>query len=178
MAYSRLAFAVLLASFTMIAIPSNSFAQEQEQGWIVKTSGAGSLDVMLEQNWSDNGSAKFTVSLFSPNTTTLHEHQDYDILIRQGDNQIFSAAGATNQALLHNVPGTTTVPREPFEFPGNGDYTIEVQVLGLGFPPIPINPEVATFPITVVPEFPAGLTGVIAAVVASSIFLTRKFRLF
>jgi hypothetical protein len=133
---------------------------------------------MLEQNWTDDGSARFTVSFLNPNTTTLHEHQDYDILIRQGDSQIFSAAGATNQPLLHNVEGTTTIPLQPFDFPGNGDYTIEVQVLGLGFPPLPINPEVATFPITVVPEFPAGLTGIIGAAVASSVVLTRRFKLF
>jgi hypothetical protein len=177
MAYFRLVLAILIASVVTIAIPNNSFAQEQEQAWVVRTSGAGSLDIMLEQDWTENGSAKFTVSFLNPNTTTLHQHQDYDILIRQGDSQIFSAAGATNQPLIHNVEGTTTVPREPFEF-SNGDYTIEVQVLGLGFPPIPINPEVATFPITVVPEFPVGLTGLIAVVVASSIVMTRKFRLF
>jgi hypothetical protein len=175
MAFPRLVIVVIFASALIVAVPFNSFAQEQEQGWIVKTSGAGSLDIMLEQDWTDNGSARFTISFLNPNTTTLHEHQDYDVLIRQGGNQIFSAAGATNQPLIHNVEGTTTIP---YQFEGTGDYTIEVQVLGLNFPPIPINPEVATFPITVVPEFPAGLTGIIAAVVASSVVLTRKFKLF
>ena len=175
MAYSELAFAILSATVLMMAIPSASFAQEEQQGWIVKTSGAGSLDIMLEQQWTPGGSAKFTISFLNPDTTTLHEHQDYDVLIRQGDSQIFSAAGAINQAIIHNVEGTTTIP---YTFESQGDYTVEVQILGLNFPPIPITPEVATFPITVIPEFPAGLTGVIAAVVASSVVLTRKFKLY
>jgi hypothetical protein len=173
-AYFRLAFALLLASVTLIAFPNNSVAQE---GWVVKTSGAGSLDVKLEQNWTEGGKAQFTISFFHPNTTSLHEHQDYDVLIRQGDRQVFSAAAATNQQLLHSVPGNVTIPLQPFDFTENGDYTIEVHVLGLGFPPIPINPETATFPITVVPEFPVALTGIVAALVASSIVMTRKFRL-
>jgi hypothetical protein len=132
---------------------------------------------MLEQVWTDDGMAQFKISFLNPDTTELHQHQDYDMIIRQGDSQLFSAAAQTNQALIHNVEGTATIPTTPIKLE-NGDYTVEVQVLGLGFPPIPINPETATFPITVVPEFPAGLTGVIAALVASSIVLTRKFRLF
>ena len=175
MANSRLVFALLLVSVVLVASPNDSFAQEQ--GWIKKTSGAGSLDIMLEQTWMDGGNGSFKISFLQPNTTKLHEHQDYDVLIRQGDQQIFSAAAETNQPLIHNVEGTVTIPRQPIEL-ANGDYTIEVQVLGLGFPPLPITPETATFPITVVPEFPAGLAGVIAAVIASSVILTRRFRFF
>lgn len=175
LAIKGLALALLLSLFVFAAVPTNSSAQEE--GWIVKTSGAGSLDIMLEQNWSGNGSAKFDISFFHPNTTRLHEHQDYDFLILQGDQQVFSAAGAINQPLIHNVEGTVSIPQQPIPLQP-GEYTVEVHVLGLGFPPLPINPEVATFPITVVPEFPAALTGVIAAVVASSIVLTRRIKLF
>ena len=88
-----------------------------------------------------------------------------------------SAAAAINQPLIHNVEGVVNVPLQPFKFPENGDYVVEVQILGLGFPPIPINPEVATFPITVVPEFPGGAIGILAALVTGSIFLSRKLRL-
>ena len=176
MAYTAFILLFLLATVPLTIIPTNSYAQQE--GWIVRTSGAGSLDIMLEQNWTENGSARFKISFLQPNTTALHEHQDYDILIRQGDNQIFSAAAAINQPLIHNVNGVVTIPVQPFQFPQNGGYTIEVQVLGLGFPPIPITPETASFPITVTPEFPLGLTGVLAGVVAGSIFLTRKLKLF
>jgi hypothetical protein len=176
----RMSYVQLVLACTLVAVvasihPTNSFAQEGT--WIVPTSG-GSLDIMLEQNWTDNGTARFKITFLNPNTTQIHEHQDYDVLIRQGDNQIFSAAGEINQPLIHNVEGTVTVPVQPFSFPQNGDYIVEVQVLGLGFPPIPINPETATFPITVVPEFPAGVIAAVAAVMAGSIALTRKFRLF
>jgi hypothetical protein len=176
MAYASLILVQLLATVAFTTIPTNSFAQQE--GWIVKTSGAGSLDIMLEQIWTDDSTARFKVSFLQPNTTTLHEHQDYDVLIRQGDNQIFSAAAEINQPLIHNAEGVITIPLQPFQFPQNGDYTVEVQVLGLGFPPVPINPETATFLITVIPEFPIGLTGVFAAVIASSILMTRKLKLF
>jgi hypothetical protein len=175
MAYTALILVLLAATVAFTTIPTNSFAQQE--GWIVKTSGAGSLDIMLEQIWTDDGTARFKISFLQPNTTTLHEHQDYDVLIRQGDNQIFSAAAEINQPLIHNAEGVITIPLQPFQFPQNGDYTVEVQVLGLGFPPIPINPETATFPITVVPEFPVGLIGVFAAVIASSVLMTRKLKL-
>jgi hypothetical protein len=175
MANKGLVIALLFSLLVLVAIPRNSSAQEG--GWIVQTSGAGSLDVMLEQNWTDDGKVKFDISFFHPNTTRLHEHQDYDVLILQGDQQVFSAAGAINQPLIHNVEGTVSVPLQPIQLP-NGEYTIEVHVLGLGFPPLPITPEVATFPITVVPEFPPALAGVIAATVVSTIVLTRRFKLF
>lgn len=176
MAYAAFVITLLLASVLLTNIPTYSYAQQE--GWIMRTSGAGSLDIMLEQNWTENGTARFKISFLQPNSTALHEHQDYDILIRQGDNQIFSAAAAINQPLIHNVEGVVTIPQQPFQFPQNGEYTIEVQVLGLGFPPIPITPETASFQITVTPEFPLGLTGVLAGIIAGSIMLTRKLRLF
>ena len=176
MAYAALTLVIVLATVLLTNIPANSVAQEG--GLIVNTSGKGSLDIMLEQIWTEDGTARFKISFLQPNSTALHEHQDYDILIRQGDDQIFSAAAQINQPLIHNVEGVVTIPVQPFQFPQNGDYTIEVQVLGLGFPPIPITPETASFPITVTPEFPLGLTGILVGVVSSSILLTRKLKLF
>jgi hypothetical protein len=128
---------------------------------------------MLEQNWTEGAKGRFTITFLNPNTTEVHEHQDYDVLIRQGDNQVFSAAAQINQALIHNVEGTVTVPLQPFEFMPNTDYTIEVQVLGLGLIAVPIQ-ETATFPITVVPEFPAGLISILVPVLAGSLVLTRR----
>lgn len=169
----------ILTAVVLAVVPASSFAQEGK--WIQKTSGAGSLDVMVEPIWTagtgGGAAAQFKVSFLTPNSTQLHQHQDYDVIIRQGDKQVFSAAGATGQSLLHNVNGEVTVPVSPMDL-SNGEYTVEVQVLGLGFPPIPITPEVAKFPITVTPEFPVGLAGLVAAaVVASSVVAARKLRL-
>ena len=175
MAYGGIIFACLAELVFLTMIPFNSFAQQS--GWVVTTSGAGSLDIMLEQIWTDNGTARFRVSFLNPGTTQVHQHQDYDILIRQGDNQIFSAAAQTNQPLIHTADSAVTIPIQAFKFPQNGDYTIEVQILGLGFPPTPITPETAIFPITVTPEFPTTMIGILAAVIASSIVLTRKLKM-
>jgi hypothetical protein len=66
----------------------------------------------------------------------------------------------------------------PYKFSENGEYTVEVRVLGLGFPPIPINPETATFPIQVTPEFPASAIGAVAASMGAVTVMMRRFRLF
>ncbi len=163
-----------LIAIVLISAPAIAFAQTGVEGMRQTTSG-GSLDIMLEPTWEPDRRAKFKVSFLDPKTGQLHEHQDYDFVIRQGDSQIFSAAAQLNQPLIHNQNGVITVP---FTFLLNGDYTVEMQVLGLGFPPIPINPETASFPIQIIPEFPAGLAGSLAAAIASSIVLARRLKLF
>ncbi len=66
----------------------------------------------------------------------------------------------------------------PYTFQENGDYTIQVYLAGTGIPAIPTDEE-ATFPITVVPEFPAG--GILAAVLAASmitaVVLSQRLKL-
>jgi hypothetical protein len=136
-----------------------------QDGGMVQATSKGTLDVRLEPEWSEGGQARFTVSFLDPGTETLHQHQDYDFRILRGGQQVFSAANQTGQAVLHNVEGTLTVPQTPYTFQENGDYTIQVYLAGTGIPAIPTDEEV-TFPITVVPEFPAG--GILAAVLAAS----------
>jgi hypothetical protein len=173
MSSSRYSVAVLLAIMIAGILPS---AYSQESGAsMTKPLSGGSLDIMLEPISSDSTDVRFKVSFLNPNSTALHQHQDYDFVIKQGDSEIFSAARVLNQPLIHNVEGTITVP---YKFSDNGDYTVEVRVLGLGFPPIPINPETATFPIQVTPEFPAGMIGVVAALMGVAVVAARKFKLF
>ena len=146
-----------------------------QDGGMVKTTSKGTLDIRLAPTWSEGGQAAFTVSFLSPGTETVHEHQDYDFRILKDGQQVFSAANQTGQAVLHNVEGTLTVP---YTFQENGDYTIQVYLAGIGLPPIPSDEE-TTFPITVVPEFPAG--GILAIVVAASmttaIVLSQRLKL-
>src|ERR687898_2992019 len=135
-----------------------------QDGGMVKTTSKGTLDIRLAPTWSEGGQAAFTVSFLSPGTETVHEHQDYDFRILKDGQQVFSAANQTGQAVLHNVEGTLTIP---YTFQENGDYTVQVYLAGTGIAPTIPTDEEATFPLTVVPEFPAG--GIVAAVLAASI---------
>lgn len=170
---SRYSVAALAVIIIASVLPS---AYSQESGAsMTKPLSGGSLDIMLEPIISNSTDVRFKVAFLNPNSTTLHQHQDYDFVIKQGESEIFSAARVLNQPLIHNVEGTIMVP---YKFSENGDYTVEVRVLGLGFPPIPINPETATFPIQVTPEFPAGTIGVVAALTGITVVATCKFKLF
>lgn len=171
---SRYSIVTLLAAIVIAGILPSAYSQESGASMTKPLSG-GSLDIMLEPVISNSTDARFMVTFLNPNSTTVHQHQDYDFVIKQGDSEIFSAAGVLNQPVIHNVEGTITVP---YKFSENGDYTVEVRVLGLGFPPIPINPETATFPIQVTPEFPAGMIGVVVALMGVAVVATRKFKLF
>jgi hypothetical protein len=152
--------ALLLGTIFSVTTATAVYAQD---GGMMQTTSKGTLDIRLAPTWNEGGQATFIVSFLNPGTDTLHEHQDYDFRIMRGGQQVFSAAGQTGQALLHNVEGTLTVP---YAFQENGDYTIQVYLAGTGIPAIPTDEE-ATFPITVVPEFPAA-GGILAAVLAVS----------
>ena len=178
MTNSAQVFAWLLSAAILSTVPSIAFGQEAPAAMKQNTDG-GSLEIMLEPTYTpnDDGSvdAKFKVSFLDPKTETGHAHQDYDFIIRQGGNQIFSAAASLNQPLIHTAETTITIP---FKFSQGGDYTAELQLLGLGFPPTPIKPETATFDIVVVPEFPGGLIAVVGAVMVGSIVIGRRYRIF
>lgn len=152
-----------------------AYAQEEENSMIMTTS-KGSLDIRLEPVQANSNQVRYNVNFLNPGTETLHQHQDYDFKILKNGEEIFSAARQTNQPLIHNVEGTISVP---YNFEETGDYSVEIQILGLGFGPtlVPTD-ENAVFQITVTPEFPLGLTGVLVGVISSSILLTRKLKLF
>src|SRR5918998_4232031 len=164
--------ALLLGTIFSITAVTAAYAQD---GGMAQTTSKDTLDIRLAPTWNEGGQATFTVSFLNPGTDTLHEHQDYDFRILKDGEQVFSAANQTGQAVLHNVEGTLTVP---YTFQENGDYTIQVYLAGTGIPAIPTDEE-ATFPITVVPEFPAG--GIVAAVLAASmttaVVLSQRLKL-
>jgi hypothetical protein len=175
MAKSILFFFVVLllgAIFSITTITTAAYAQD---GGMVKTTSKGTLDIGLAPTWNEGGQATFTVSFLNPGTATLHEHQDYDFRILKDGQQVFSTGSQTGQAVLHNVEGTLTVP---YTFQENGDYTVQVYLAGTGIPAIPTDEE-ATFPITVVPEFPAGgiLAAVLMASMTTAIVLSQRLKI-
>jgi hypothetical protein len=165
--------ALFLGAIFGVTTATASYAQD---GGMVKTTDKGTLDIRLAPAWSEGGQATFTVSFLNPGTETVHEHQDYDFRILKDGQQVFSAANQTGQAVLHNVEGTLTVP---YTFQENGDYTIQVYLAGTGIAPTIPTDEEATFPITVVPEFPAAgiLATLLAASLTTAIVLSQRFKL-
>jgi hypothetical protein len=175
-----LAGTVVVVTSVLATTTTTAFAQEG-QGMMRQTTTDGTLDILLEPTWnpgspgSTGSQASFRVSFLNPGTDTLHEHQDYDFrILNSNGEQVFSAARQTNQPLLHNVPGTITVP---YTFEEVGDYTIEVYLGGTGIGPtlIPTD-ETAKFNTVVTPEFPVGALGAIAALIGTAIVLSRSNR--
>ena len=175
MARSIFFFVVLLLGAAIFSITTATAAYAQDGG-MIQTTSKGTLDIGLAPTWNEGGQATFTVGFLNPGTETLHEHQDYDFRILQGGQQVFSAAGQTGQAVLHNVEGTLTVP---YTFQENGDYTVQVYLAGTGIAPVIPTDEEATFPITVVPEFPAGgiLAAVLMASMTTAIVLSQRLKI-
>ncbi|HVX02346.1 MAG TPA: hypothetical protein VHA09_04265 [Nitrososphaera sp.] len=164
--------AILAAGFAVAAVATapSAYAQGAPPA-SSDSSGKKTLDVTIEPQWSDGGNAKFKVSFFNPGTTTLHQHQDYNVVILQNGNEIYNAAKALNQQVLHNVEGTVTIP---YQFKDNGPYTVRATLFATNIPPIPITPENTDLSITVAPEFPLSILGAVAAVVmAGAIVVTR-----
>ncbi len=164
--------ALLLGTIFSITAVTAAYAQD---GGMAQTTSKDTLDIRLAPTWNEGGQATFSVSFLNPGTDTLHEHQDYDFRILKDGQQVFSAANQTGQAVLHNVEGTLTVP---YTFQENGDYTIQIYLAGTGIPAIPTDEE-ATFPITVVPEFPTGgiLAAVIVASMTTAVVLSQRLKL-
>lgn len=169
MASSRFLIALLLVSIFSVAPVANA----QEGGMVGPTS-KGTLDIRVEPMWNDNGNATFRVSFLNPDTETLHEHQDYDFRILKDETVVFSAARQTGQALIHNVAGTITVP---YTFQENGDYTVQIYLAGTGITPTIPTEEEANFSIQVIPEFPAGALGAIAALMTTAIVIVCRHKI-
>jgi hypothetical protein len=167
-----------LIIFLVMAILCPASAAYAQDGIRNSTSG-NSVDVLVEPTWNDGGQANFRVSFLRPGTDALQEHIDYTFAIMKDGEEVFNAA-LPGQPLLHTVEGRVTIPQSPqppYQFPGNGDYSLMISVHGINF--LPITPETSTFPIAVVPEFPAG--GIIAALVVASmttaVVLSQRLKL-
>jgi hypothetical protein len=105
-------------------------------------SDGGSLDVMVQASPFPLkiGDAKFKISFLQPSSETIQVHVDYDVVIRQANNELFRASALTGQPLLHTAEGIVNIP---YKFDNPGHYTLEVSVMGINF--IPIRTETAKF---------------------------------
>ena len=170
--------ASFIGSLFFVAIgilPAYAQQEEDSNNSMTTTTSKGSLDIKLEPIESNSTSVTYKVSFLNPGTETLHQHQDYDFKILKGGQEVFSAAKQTNQPLIHNVEGTISVP---YDFEEGGEYSVDVEILGLGFGPtlVPTD-EDAVFSVQIVPEFPVAFVGIMAmTVIGSAIALTRKFK--
>ncbi len=169
-----MASSIFLTALLLVSVFSVATVAYAQEGGMVDTTSKGTLDVRVEPTWNENGSATFRVSFLNPGTDTLHVHQDYDFRILKDGTEVFSAARQTGQALIHNVPGTITVP---YTFQENGDYTVQIYLAGTGISPTIPTDEEASFPIQVTPEFPAGAIGAIAALMTGAIVLARRYKI-
>lgn len=166
MACSIFLTALLLAAI-VVSVPAVANAQE---GMRSPLSG-NSLDVLVEPTWNNDGQASFKVSFLKPGSDTVQVHIDYNFVIMQGGQKVFSAV-PPGQPLLHTAEGVVNIP---YKFPSNGDYSIVISVEGINF--IPMNTETATFNINVTPEFPTGTLAAVAAMMTTAIVLARYRRL-
>lgn len=163
--------AVVAAALVPAAFLQPAFAQGMNQ-----TLSGGSLDVLVEPEWSEGGQAKFKVSFLQPGSQTVQVHIDYNVKIMDSSgNEVYNAAGQFNQPTLHTAEGVVTIPDTPYTFPENGDYRIVVEMTGIQF--IPRATETAEFSVNVTPEFPTGALSVIAAVTAGTIAVARMKKL-
>jgi hypothetical protein len=128
------------------------------------------LDVLLEPIWEDDGNVEFNVTFLNPGSMVPRQHEDYDFRILKDGSEVFSAAKQTGQFLIHTAESTVHIP---YTFEQNGGYTVEVTIYGLGFPPVPIDPESAEFPIQVTPEFPTGALSMVLLMVGGIVVCSR-----
>jgi hypothetical protein len=169
-------FLIILLIIAAVICPTlYAYAQD---GMRNSTSG-NSVDVLVEPTWNDGGQATFKVSFLRPGTDTLQVHIDYTFVIMKDGEEVFDA-GLAGQPLLHTAEGLVTIPQSPqppYQFQGNGDYSIAISVHAINF--LPITPETSTFPITVVPEFPVGgiVTALLVASMTTAVVLSQRFRL-
>jgi hypothetical protein len=160
-------FALLLAAVLSVSLTT---AHAQATAMTKPINSNPPLDIRVDPQL--NGSeGKVMVSFLKQGTETIQQHIDYNVVVNDKDGkQIFSAAQG-DQPLLHTAEGAVTIP---VQFPGNGQYDIEVSVAGILF--VPMNTETATFSVTVTPEFPVGVVGAVtAALVGTTVIVSRKF---
>lgn len=155
-------------------VPAFSFAQKSARNCDANPVVAleeSKLDVQLELAKNDNSPAKFKPSFLDAGTENVHQHIDYRFEILDNNGARIFSAGPPGQPTLHTAEGVITIP---YSFQKNGDYAVDVIVYGVDF--IPTIPQVATFLCNDIPEFPASALGMMAAIMAVGIVLSRYLK--
>jgi hypothetical protein len=149
----------------ILTIPSMAFGQTSGMRG---STDRKNIDVLIEPSPApveNKEQTTFKVAFLHPGTDSIVQHIDYDFVIMKDGKEIFKAsAQAGQQQPIHSTEGTVTIP---YKFEDQGDYLIKVTISGIRF--LPIEPETATFPLKVTPEFPVGAAAAVFASAASMI---------
>jgi hypothetical protein len=112
----------------------------------------------------------FQVSFLDTGTDNVHKHIDYAFIIEDREGREIFNAAPPGQSTLHTAEGVITIP---YRFQEKGDYTVNVILYGVDF--ITTIPQVARFPCNDIPEFPLGMMGLFAGIIATTIVISRYF---
>ncbi len=119
----------------LLIIPS-AFAESQ-----TLSTEKGTLDVKLTYDTIEpNVQTKINIDFLNPQTQKIQEHIDYTISVSKNDEKVFGPI-----PLTHTSVGTVKIPIE-FNL-GEGVYTIDFEVEGILFQPIPT--EIVSFDVIV-----------------------------
>ncbi|MDW0251303.1 MAG: hypothetical protein QOA17_05805 [Nitrososphaeraceae archaeon] len=93
---------------------------------------------------TQNGNSQFKITFLQPSSQTVQVHVDYDFSISKMNSEVFRASSSTGQPLLHTAEGIVSIP---YKFNQEGEYSVQVSVMGINF--IPIKTEQALFDLKV-----------------------------
>ncbi len=157
-----------LLLLSIILLPSSHvYAQEQEVKPIMLSTKSLDIEVLLDSIPEPEKEVKMQIT-FLTKEGSIQQHVDYIITIKDGNGNIIERIPPNTQPLLHTDPGKITVP---YVFKSEGNYTVNIDVVGILFIPIPT--ESAEFNITVVPEFPSIALAILASMIAVYIILVK-----
>ena len=91
-----------------------------------------------------NVDSQFMITFLQPSSQAVQVHIDYDFAITKNNSEVFQASSITCQPLLHTAEGIVKIP---YKFTQDGDYSLQVSVMGINF--IPIKTEQALFDLKV-----------------------------
>ena len=91
-----------------------------------------------------NVDSQFMITFLQPSSQAVQVHIDYDFAITKNNSEVFQASSITGQPLLHTAEGIVKIP---YKFTQDGDYSLQVSVMGINF--IPIKTEQALFDLKV-----------------------------
>ena len=114
-----------------------AFAAEYDQ--IVSTSD-GTLDVgiyTIPAIPNTEEPTKLKIDFLRSGTERIQEHIDYRLNVIKGDEYVFGPM----IRLLHTSPGSLTIP---VEFSENGLHTVQIEMEGIFFQPIPLETAILT----------------------------------
>jgi hypothetical protein len=91
-----------------------------------------------------NVDTQFMITFLQPSTQSVQVHIDYDLAISKMNSEVFRASSKTGQPLLHTAEGIVKIP---YKFDQEGQYSIQISVMGINF--IPIKTEQSLFDLKV-----------------------------